>query len=172
MNASMRAFENLISTHLPYLLTPSVQLWYSSVLGLRGAYLLATTSHFARIRAKAVTLYQPLNLLMPHAQPKRPGCQKGAEREPYAITMIWYDIFCLDLPYINKLLIRTLLPNPNKRAHALAQIQRAMKARWFEQYKQGTYLCCSINTLRIGNADIGIRSNANHYRSKQQQRIR
>ena len=44
--------------------------------------MLAATSHFARIRAIAVTLYQPLNLLMPHVQPKRPGCQnkKGGKR--------------------------------------------------------------------------------------------
>lgn len=44
--------------------------------------MLAASSHFARIRAIAVTLYQPLNLLMPHVQPKRPGCQnkKGGKR--------------------------------------------------------------------------------------------
>lgn len=33
--------------------------------------MLATTSHFAHIRAMAVTLYQPLNLLMQHVQLKR-----------------------------------------------------------------------------------------------------
>ena len=42
-----------------------------------------------------------------------------------------------------------------------------MKARCREQNTHGTDLCCSISTLRISNADIGIRSNANHYRSKQ-----
>lgn len=78
----------------------------------------------------------------------------------------------MDLLYINKLLIRTLLPNPNKRKHALVQILRTMEARCREQNAHSTDLCCSIDTLRIGNADIGIRSNANHYRSKQQQRIR
>lgn len=78
----------------------------------------------------------------------------------------------MDLPYINKLRIRILLPNLNKRAHALIQIQKTMKAKCREQNTHSTDLCCSISTLRIGNADIGIRSNANHYRSRQQQRIR
>ena len=34
----------------------------------------------------------------------------------------------MDLPYINKLHIRILLPNLNKRGHALTQIQKTMKA--------------------------------------------
>ena len=57
--------------------------------------MLATTSHFERKRAIAATLYQPLNLLMPHLQPKRLvlPIKQGAGREPYEITMICYDIF-------------------------------------------------------------------------------
>ena len=74
--------------------------------------------------------------------------------------------------YIHKLLIHTPTESEQAHTHALAQIQKTLKARYREQNTRGTDLCCSIDTLRIGNADIGIRSNANHYRSKQQQRIR
>lgn len=57
--------------------------------------MLATTSHFERKRAIAATLYQPLNLLMPHLQPKRLvlPIKQGAGREPCEITMVCYDIF-------------------------------------------------------------------------------
>lgn len=50
----------------------------------------------------------------------------------------------MDLPYINKLHIRILLPNLNKRAHALAQIQKTMKARCREQNTHGTDLVAAL----------------------------
>ena len=67
---------------------------------------------------------------------------------------------------------RILLPNLSKHMHAPAQILKTLKARYREQKTQGADLCCSIGALCIGNADIGLRGNANHYQSGQQQRIR
>lgn len=64
---------------------------------------------------------------------------------------------------------RILLPNLGKRMHAPAQIQKTLKARCREQKTQGADLYCSIDTLCIDYADIGLRGNANHYRSRQQQ---
>lgn len=66
---------------------------------------------------------------------------------------------------------RILLPNLSKHMHAPAQILKTLKARYREQKTQGAGLCRSIGTLHIGTADIGIRGNANHYQSRQQQRI-
>lgn len=67
------------------------------------------------------------------------------------------------MPYITMLRNRILLPNLSKHMHVPAQILKTLKARYREQKTQGVDLCCSIGTLRIGDADIGLRGNASHY---------